>query len=91
MHDLLNYPDNFKFDLIVYDYTCGPCFLFLLEKFNYPTMVAATAFSNPPYTLDLVGGHHYYAYFPYYDLYYDSEMTFFQRIHNFVMYSLSYL
>lgn len=54
-------------------------------------MVAATAFSNPPYTLDLVGGHNYYAYFPYYDLYYDSEMTFFQRTYNLVMFGLSYL
>lgn len=90
MKQILSYPNNFKFDLTIYDYTCGPCLLFLAEKFNNPPIVAATAFPNPPFTTDLIGGHKHVAYVPYYGLKYDSEMNFFERIHNAYAHFLSY-
>lgn len=90
MKQILNYPNNFKFDLIVYDNTCGPCLLFLAEKFNNPPIVAATAFLNPPITTDLVGGHKHTAYIPYYGLRYDSDMNFCERVHNTYAHLLSY-
>ncbi|ETN60648.1 glucosyl/glucuronosyl transferase [Anopheles darlingi] len=77
-----NYPDDYKFDLVVYDYTCGPCLMALYVKFGQPPLVGVTAFNIPPYTTDLIGGHKYYAYVPYYTLDYDSKMSFFERVNN---------
>lgn len=90
IHNLLNYPNDFKFDLILYDFTLGPCILGFLHKFNYPPVVGVTAFNIPSYTIELVGGHNYYAYIPYFSLNYDTEMTFFQRLFNIYIYAYDY-
>lgn len=58
------YPDDFRFDLVIYDFTCGPCLLPFLHKFNNPPLVAVSAYNIPPYTSETVGGHQYYAYVP---------------------------
>lgn len=52
---ILNYPNDFKFDIVIYDFTCGPCLLPLIHKFNYPPLVAITAFGNPPFTNSIIG------------------------------------
>ncbi|XP_052870636.1 UDP-glucosyltransferase 2-like [Anopheles cruzii] len=77
-----NYPPDYRFDLVLYDYTCGPCLMALYHRFGQPPLVGVTAFNNPPYSTDLIGGHKYYAYIPYYTLDYDSRMNFFQRFFN---------
>lgn len=91
MKTILSYPDNFKFDLVIHDYTCGPCLLFLLKKFNNPPLVSVTAFANPDYTLDLVGGHKHCAYVPFYGLNYGANMNLFQRTWNCIIHVLSFL
>lgn len=87
---LLNYPDNFKFDIILYDYTCGPCLLGFLHRFGYPPLIGVSAFSNPPFTGDLIGGHNYYAYKPYYSLYLNENMTFWERSYNSLVHFMDY-
>uniref|UniRef100_A0A182NJS7 UDP-glucuronosyltransferase n=1 Tax=Anopheles dirus TaxID=7168 RepID=A0A182NJS7_9DIPT len=82
LQQVMNYPDDFRFDLVVHDFTCGPCLLGLLHKFHYPPLVSVTAFNNPPYSTEVIGGHKFYSYVPFYSLSYDSDMSFFQRIHN---------
>ncbi|XP_035794379.1 UDP-glucuronosyltransferase 2B1-like [Anopheles albimanus] len=82
---VLNYPENFRFDLVLHDFTCGPCLLGLLHKFNYPPLVSVTAFNNPPYSTEVIGGHKYYSYVPFYSLSYDTDMNFLQRVHNTVL------
>lgn len=52
---ILNYPDNFKFDAIIYDFTCGPCLLLFVHKFKNPPLIAVSAFN-------LIGGQKYPAY-----------------------------
>uniref|UniRef100_A0A2C9GUN2 UDP-glycosyltransferases domain-containing protein n=1 Tax=Anopheles culicifacies TaxID=139723 RepID=A0A2C9GUN2_9DIPT len=79
---ILNYPDSFPFDLVLYDFGCGPCLLPLLHKFNYPPLVSLTAFSNPPYSVDIVGGHKHYAYTPHFALPYSFDMSFAERAYN---------
>jgi glucuronosyltransferase len=91
LETILNYPDNFKFDLVIHDITCGPCLLPLVHKFKYPPLVSITAFSIPPYTLATVGGHKYPAYIPHYNLNYPVEMTFFQRFYNTFIYAYEIL
>ncbi|KAG5685003.1 hypothetical protein PVAND_014206 [Polypedilum vanderplanki] len=81
---ILNYPDDFKFDLMVYDYTFGPCSLGLLKKFNYPPLIGITAFCNPPTTADIIGGDKLgLTVKPHYTLDYDvKDMNIYQRIFN---------
>lgn len=84
---ILNYPNDFKFDAVIYDFTCPPCLLPLLHKFNYPPLIAVTAFNNPPYTNQVIGGHKYPAYVPHYLLHYPQLMTFPQRFFNTFIYA----
>lgn len=88
---ILNYPDNFKFDLVIYDFTCGPCLLPLLHKFNYPPLVSVTAFSNPPYTHHLTGGQKFPGIVPHYVIDYPQVMSFSQRIFNTLLYAVDTL
>lgn len=83
---LLNYPDNFKFDIIINDFTIGSSLLPFVHKFNYPPLLVVSAFVHPPYLNDLIGGHHYYAYVPHDLLLRDDKMTFFERFYNFLLY-----
>lgn len=81
-----NYPDDFKFDLVLNDYTIGSCLLGLLPKFNYPPLIGISAFSIPPYTKDLVGGDKIgFTEAPFYTLNYDIDMNILQRLHNAVV------
>lgn len=82
---LLNYPDDFKFDLVLLDIAGGSCFLPFLHKFNYPPLIAITAYGQPSFTNDLVGGHHYYAYNSHISLTFGDRMSFAQRFQNFLI------
>ncbi|XP_058832975.1 UDP-glucosyltransferase 2-like isoform X2 [Topomyia yanbarensis] len=88
---ILSYPDNFKFDLVLYDFTAGPCLMGLYHKFGQPPLIGVTAFNIPPYTVDLIGSHKYPAYIPYYTLTYDVDMNFLQRLENVFIYTSDYL
>lgn len=81
---ILNYSDNFKFDLVIYDYSHLPCTLAILPKFNFPPLIGISAFSNPPFTADIVGGDRLgMTVKPYFSFEYDPEnMSIFQRLNN---------
>lgn len=83
---LLNYPENFKFDLIIHDTTCGPCLLPLAHKFKNPPLVGVTPFINPPSTINVVGGHKFPAYVPHFVNNSPQIMNFIQRLHNTYLY-----
>lgn len=91
LEQIINYPDEFKFDVVLYDVTCGPCMLPLMHKFNYPPLIAVTAFNNPPYTPQLVGGQKYPATVPHYYTDYSCHMSFAQRLMNHLLYFLDNL
>lgn len=88
---LLDYPDDFQFDLIVHDFAPGPCLLGFVHKFKNPPLIAATAFGNPPHITALIGGHQYYSYVPHTYLEYGENMDIFQRMYNFVIYMVELL
>jgi glucuronosyltransferase len=79
-----NYPSDFKFDLIIYDYSFSPCLLGLVHKFNYPPLIGVSAFNNPSYTVDIVNGDKLgLTVKPYYLFYYDGDsMKIHQRLYN---------
>lgn len=88
---LLKYPSNWKVDLIIDDYSIGPCFLGFSHKFNYPPMVSVTAFNNPTFTSEVFGGHQYYAYVPHMFYIKDTKLNFFERIYNLILYTVENL
>lgn len=87
---LLNYPDDFKFDLVLSDYSVGPCLMGFLHKFNYPPLVGYTAFNNPPYTSRIIGGHNYFGYMPYFATKYGSRMSLWERANNLLLYAVDW-
>lgn len=87
LDEILNYPNDFKFDVAIHDFTCGPCLLPLIHKFNYPPLITVTAFSNPPFTTLTLGGQKYPAYIPHYMLNYPLYMSFGQRLYNTIIYA----
>lgn len=91
LEKLLKFPKDFKFDAVLYDFTFGPCLLPLVTRFNNPPLVAVTAFPNPPYGSDLVGGQKYPAYMPHYTLKYSRDMTFTQRCYSSFMYLIDWM
>lgn len=91
LENILNYPSDFKFDAVLYDFTCGPCLLPLLHKFNYPPLISMTAFNNPSYTVHLISGHKWPNFVPHYITDYPRDMTFIQRFNNLVLYFIDYM
>lgn len=85
LQKLMEYPDDFRFDLVIYDFTCGPCALGFLHKFNYPPLVSLSGFSIPQFSHHLVGGHKPTSYVPHFSLRYDAKMDFIQRMTNFIV------
>lgn len=85
---ILNYPDDFKFDAVIYDFSPGPCLLPLIHKFKYPPLVSVTPFSHPVYSNFVTGGHKYPAFVPHYTVSYPQVMTYTQRVFNHLLYAV---
>lgn len=85
---IMNYPNDFKLDAIIYDFTCGPCLLPFLHKFKYPPLISVSAFNNPPYSLHLTGGNKYPAFVPHFSNELTQHMTFPERIFNTFIYAV---
>lgn len=81
---LLAYPDDFKFDLVIYDYMAYPTILGFLHKFKNPPLIGVTAFHAASPTINLVGSSFNPAYIPFY---FGSgfKETFFGRVENFFL------
>lgn len=83
---ILNYPKDFMFDLIVNDFSSGPCLIPLAHKFNYPSIVGVSPFLNPTFTDKIVGGHKYPAYVPHFIIDFPQIMNFHERFFNHLLY-----
>lgn len=86
LETILSYPNNFKFDLIVNDFSLGSCLLPLAHKFKYPPTVGVSPFLNPPTTTFVIGGHKYPGYVPHFIIDFPQLMSFYQRICNHIFY-----
>lgn len=85
---LLNYPDNFKVDLAIYDFTMGPCIVGILHKFNFPKMVGV----SPYFSFGTVGPHLIMpSIMPGHDLLYNFDMSFTERLSSGVTHLIEYL
>ncbi|XP_055376130.1 UDP-glucosyltransferase 2-like [Condylostylus longicornis] len=78
---------NEKFDLILYDYTFGPCLLGLVHMYNYPPLISVSAFPYVPIATKFTGGHFYPAYVSYHSVTWDPINNFLDRMHNHMLYA----
>lgn len=83
---ILDYPNDFHFDAVIYDFTAGPCLIPVVHKFNYPPIIGVSAFLNPSYTNNLIGGNKYPSYVPFYLALFPQIMNFYQRFYNHLLY-----
>lgn len=77
---LLNYPESFKFDLVIFDFTMSQCILGLVHKFKYPPMISVSPFLFSSRYSILAGSLIYPAFAPAADGHYTQKMTFSERL-----------
>lgn len=88
LREVLNYPTDFMFDLIIYDYL-GPVSMFaLIDRFPAARLIGASAYPAIEYTDRVTKGPHFPSFSP---ILFMSEVedTFCSRLQSFVMYWLN--
>lgn len=88
---LLDYPADFKFDLIIYDFTMSGCLMGMVDKYSGTPMVSVTPFLFSAKTSDLSGSLFYPSFFPTADGAFPQSMTFTQRLQTTVQTVLEFL
>ncbi|KAK4883896.1 hypothetical protein RN001_000167 [Aquatica leii] len=81
---LLNYPQDFKFDLIIFDITGPICLYGFISRFHNPPVIAITAFTLSPHLSYLFTNPLYTSYMPHFATTYSNKMTFLERTLNFI-------
>lgn len=82
---LLDYPQDFKFDLIIFDNAVGTrCYYPIIERFHNPPSLAVTPFLLPSVLSTIFGSHIYTSYNPYFNTQFTNKMSFSERVINFV-------
>ncbi|KAJ8982534.1 hypothetical protein NQ317_018575 [Molorchus minor] len=81
---LWNYPDDFKFDLIITDMTLGPCLYPFIQKFGYPPTIGVTAYLLPSSVSDIFGNGVQPSFLPLFHVEFTENMDFSQRVTNFI-------
>ncbi|KAJ3663942.1 hypothetical protein Zmor_008157 [Zophobas morio] len=81
---LLNYPRNFKFDLIILDVALQCCFCPLIHRFNYPPAIGTTPWPLPTFLTWDFGNPLQSAYIPWYNFPYGEDMTLIERFWNYI-------
>lgn len=87
---LLHYPANFKFDLIVHDFTMGQFLLGFIERFGNPPLVSISAFNSPSYTMYLADIPTRFTTMPNYASEFNQQMTFTERCWNHFYWFMDY-
>ncbi|XP_062550537.1 UDP-glucuronosyltransferase 2B20-like [Armigeres subalbatus] len=85
LKDLLSYPQDFKFDLIISDYLNGPCVSSVAQhRFGRPPLIGATAFHVLTTTTSITGAYSYSASVPNHEFNHPQEMSYCARFENVV-------
>ncbi|XP_058463084.1 UDP-glucosyltransferase 2-like [Malaya genurostris] len=81
---LMDYPDDFKIDLIINDYLLGPCMSALAQhKFGRPPLIPATAFHGLTTTTSVSGTYSYSGLIPNHEFDAPERMSYSERFQNF--------
>lgn len=81
---LYDYPEDFKFDLVIFDATVGQCLYPLIDRFGTPPVVAVTPFLLPSNLASAFGNHLHPSYIPFMAGDFSTDMTIWEKIVNYV-------
>ncbi|XP_059613972.1 UDP-glucosyltransferase 2-like [Phlebotomus argentipes] len=87
---LLNYPDDFKFDLVIHDFFVMGIMLPFVKKFNDPPVIALTAFFSVEFAAPIFGGTLHSGYLPYVMNNNEDLSTLLARTNNFLLGHIDY-
>lgn len=82
---LYNYPEDFKFDLIIFDVTGGQCLYALIDRFGTPPVVAVTPFLLPSSLASIFGSHLQPSYIPFYSGEFTTDMNVWEKMMNYIL------
>ncbi|KAL9702418.1 hypothetical protein quinque_005936 [Culex quinquefasciatus] len=87
---MLDYPKDFRFDLVIHDHLAGPCLLILLSTFGYPPLIYASAYNRQSTLTTSLGTVVFPGFVP--NQAYDVQhpMTFYQKTVNRLLYFWEY-
>ncbi|GAB0089114.1 hypothetical protein DMENIID0001_036040 [Sergentomyia squamirostris] len=88
---LLEYPDDFKFDMVLYDFLFGPSLLPFVHKFKNPPLVGLTAFYSTSYTAPFIGSVFHPSFVPYGFIDTFTVSSFWSRLNNYLIYFADYV
>ncbi|KAK7865276.1 hypothetical protein R5R35_012573 [Gryllus longicercus] len=88
---LLDYPPDFKFDLVLIEPVGSECLLGILPKFGNPPIVSVSSFALPHWVLEITGTSANPSYVPYAYLPHNDKMKFPERMYNSIAYLYSYV
>ncbi|CAG9803019.1 unnamed protein product [Chironomus riparius] len=84
----MEYPNDFKFDLVLHDITMDPCLLLIFSRIGDIPMIGLSAFNSP----GVLGANLLYpAFVPAHDLVYSANMNFFQRLNSLFAHLVEYV
>lgn len=83
---LLNYPKDYKFDVIVFDISMDTCMYPLIDRFGAAPVVGVAPFLLPPALSYTFGNSMQSLYHPYYATLFSTDMSLKERFLNFVYY-----
>nr|XP_023017629.1 UDP-glucuronosyltransferase 2B31-like [Leptinotarsa decemlineata] len=81
---LMNYPKDFKFDVILFDITVSNCLLPLSQRFKSPPSIGLTALLLPPHLSEAFGNPYQSSYLPHILFQFSNDMSFLERLQNYV-------
>lgn len=91
VQQLLNYPNNFKFDAILHDFTSGQFLLGFVEKFGRPPLISVSPFGIPPYIYAVSNTPVLPSYMPHYATTFTDDPSFIERFKNLLFYGFDRL
>lgn len=83
---LMNYPKDYKFDLIIYDIPHGVCLYPVVDRFGAPPVVGVAPFQLPMSVSYDFGNSMQASYAPFYNSKFTDKISFVQRIFNYFYY-----
>lgn len=86
---LLSYPDSFKFDAVIIDFTMGPCVIAFADKFKNPPIIGVSPFFELARLSRTSGSLVYPSFVPGHDLLFTQNMGFLQRLESAVTHAIA--
>lgn len=83
LQKLLDYPEDYKFDLVIIDVSVGECLHPIIKRFNYPPTIGMSIYLLPTPLAFKLGNPIQAAYVPNHNVEASTVMTFSERVHNF--------